>query len=74
MTDEVARALCRSAGQSISSGNDRGYCVYCECPHGETRPCTMWPQFRDEARAAILAAYTWHKREKRWPSFVKETR
>lgn len=82
MVDQVARALCEAAGRSSNEVNadPQNYChkfpLAYECavcdrlPDGTLR-CSMWTSFREEAKAAIIAAHAWHKRERRWPSFVK---
>jgi hypothetical protein len=70
MVDEVARALCRSAGTCLDGERVKEPCVQCDKLPDETRVCNMWPTFRHEARAAIAAAYQWHKKERRWPGFV----
>ena len=72
MVDAVAQALCKAAGCSIYHDPDIQHAV-CSCcerlPDGRLR-CIYWETFRGEARAAIKAAYLWHKKERRWPSFV----
>lgn len=74
MVDEVARALCDAAGRSVHDACDQPMSVVCSCcdrqPDG-TLVCRYWTSFRQEARAAISAAYMWNKRERRWPAFVK---
>jgi hypothetical protein len=68
MVDEVARALCEAAGRTGCDANQMKHeCVMCDPEKG----CTLWPSFRYEAQAVIIAAYKWNKRERRWPSFVK---
>jgi hypothetical protein len=68
MVDEVARALCASAGRPHNGDGD--VCSCCESqPDGSLR-CIYWETFRAEARDAIVAAHKWHKRERRWPAFV----
>lgn len=73
MVDEVARALCNAAGRSAYDACDKPMAYECSCcnkfPDGRV-VCLYWTSFRQEARAAIEAAYLWHKRERRWPSFV----
>lgn len=69
MIDDVARALCDAAGRSAMDACDREMSPTCShCDRGE---CIYWQSFRQEARAAILAVHAWHKRERRWPGFVK---
>lgn len=64
MVDDVARALCEAAGRPHNGeGNACGCCV--------KGTCIYWETFRIEARDAIIAAYKWHKKERRWPSFVQ---
>lgn len=72
MVDEVAKAICDAAGRGPSG--ELPECRMCKgCQEGrEGRECIFWETFRDEARAAIIAAYRWHKRERRWPSFVSK--
>lgn len=74
MVDEVAHALCNAAGRSAHDALDAPMALECSCcdrqPDG-TRVCIYWTSFRQEARAAIVAAYLWNKRERRWPEFVK---
>lgn len=75
MVDEVAHALCEAAGRSINDANDKPPAAACSCCRREldgSLTCIYWESFRHEARAAIRAAYMWNKRERRWPSFVKE--
>jgi hypothetical protein len=43
MIERVAMAICKAAGAS----NTR------ECPMCSAGQCTMWPQFENEARAAL---------------------
>lgn len=73
MIDVVAKALCEAAGRSIHHDPDQAS-VSCSCcdrlPDGR-RICIYWDTFRGEAKAAILAAHAWHKRERRWPEFCK---
>lgn len=72
MVDQVARALCDAAGRSIYPEPERTAAV-CSCcdrlPDGSRR-CIYWETFRGEARAAIAAAYAWHKENRRWPSWL----
>jgi hypothetical protein len=73
VVDQVARALCDAAGRSHEDalGKEmRDECVTCDKQPDGTLVCTMWTSFRQEARAAICAAYLWHKKERRWPSFA----
>jgi hypothetical protein len=70
MVDDVARAICQAAGR-FPNGEGR-VCTVCERKPDGSRECIYWQTFRVEARDAILAAYKWHKRERRWPLFVKE--
>lgn len=67
MVDDVARALCAIAGRGPNG--EHGDCRQCEVDDGQ---CKMWDTFRAEAKEAIRAAYRWHKRERRWPGFVKD--
>lgn len=67
VTDEVARAICAAAGR-YNAGRLDGSCQFCDENDGI---CQMWETFRDEAREAVKAAYKWHKRERRWPSYAK---
>lgn len=69
MVDEVARAICEAAGRFPNG--EGSLCTICEKKPDGTRVCIYWETFRGEARDAIVAAYKWHKRERRWPSFVK---
>jgi hypothetical protein len=73
MVDQVAKALCDAAGRSIYPDPDK-QSVMCSCceklPDGRL-VCVYWETFRSEARAAILAAYSWHRKEHRWPGFCK---
>lgn len=75
MVDVVARALCEAAGRSAHDARDRPPTDGCSCcerfPDGRV-VCNYWTSFRQEARAAIIAAYQWNKKERRWPSFVKQ--
>lgn len=79
MVDQVARALCDAAGRTANDATDlppanlthrqfHSHCIMCR-EEGGVRICTMWESFREEARAAIGAAFQWHKKERRWPSF-----
>lgn len=68
MVDDVARALCNAAGRSVFDACDKPMAA--ECSFCESGVCIYWTSFRQEARAAIEAAYQWNKRERRWPSFV----
>lgn len=82
MVDQVARALCQAAGRStneVNADQRNAYnrfplapeCVACDrMPDGSLR-CSMWTSFREEAKAAIGAAYAWHKENRRWPSWLK---
>ena len=73
MVDQVAKALCDAAGRSIYADPDKvnAVCSCCErLPDGGLR-CIYWETFRGEARAAIQAAYVWHRKERRWPAFCK---
>jgi hypothetical protein len=73
MVDEVARALCNAAGRSANDANDGEMaptCSCCERASDGSLTCIYWTSFRQEAKAAIIAAYQWHKKERRWPSFV----
>lgn len=73
MVDQVARALCDAAGRSVHPEPDRmsAECSCCDKRSDGSRACIYWETFRGEARAAIQAAYDWHRKERRWPSFVK---
>lgn len=66
MIDTVAKAICEAAGKSIHADPEVQSPSCSCCEHGV---CMFWETFRGEARAAILAAYKWHKQERRWPSF-----
>ena len=69
MVDDVAKALCEAAGRPSNGAAQE--CSHCDRkPNGEL-VCLYWETFRIEARDAILAAYKWHKKERRWPSFCK---
>lgn len=72
MVDEVARALCDAAGRSIYPEPERvsDVCSHCEKLPDGRRKCIYWESFRGEAKAAIIAAHDWHKKERRWPAFV----
>lgn len=75
MVDQVARALCEAAGRSVYDDPEKesAACSCCEkLPNGSLR-CLYWTAFRGEAKAAIVAAYLWNKKERRWPSFVRES-
>jgi hypothetical protein len=75
MVDDVARALCEAAGRSTYDALDHPpapVCMCCDRLADGRRVCTMWTSFRQEARAAIKAAYQWNRRERRWPSFASE--
>ncbi len=63
MVDEVARAICEAAGRPHNG--EGGVCVHCV-----GGGCVYWETFRIEAKDAIIAAYKWHKKERRCPSFV----
>lgn len=67
MIDEIAKAICHMAARSTKDEQ----LVLPDCVHCNDGECTMWQLFRPEAVAAARAAYQWHAREKRWPSFVK---
>ena len=70
MIDDVAKALCNAAGRSAFDATDAPSRPDCTmCVNGV---CMMWQGFREEARAAITAAFHWNRRERRWPAFVKE--
>jgi hypothetical protein len=73
MVDAVAKALCDAAGRVIYPQPERQH-VECSCcektPDGQ-RVCIYWETFRGEAKAAILAAYRFHKKERRWPTFCR---
>lgn len=70
VVDEVAKALCEAAGRP--NNGDAPYCTHCELQPDGSRKCPMWQTFRIEAKDAIRAVYKWHKRERRWPSFVND--
>jgi hypothetical protein len=75
VVDVVAKALCDAAGRSTHDALDYGpgpSCVMCEKLPDGTRVCIFWTSFRSEAQAAIIAAYKWHKKERRWPSFCNK--
>lgn len=67
MVDVVAKAMCEAAGKSVNPDQ----CSCCEIINGD-RKCLYWETFREEAKSAILAAYKWHRKERRWPQFCKE--
>lgn len=73
MVDDVARALCMEAGGAQHAKMPEGesvattHCLHCD----DNGNCTLIASFRNEARYAILAAYKWHKKERRWPGFCK---
>lgn len=74
MVDDVAKALCDAAGRSAWDACDKPEsreCTCCERQSDGRLACIYWTSFRQEARAAIEAAYHWNKRERRWPSWVK---
>ena len=71
MIDDVARALCKAAG---SFPNGEGpTCTICRRESDGSLTCWCWETFREEAKAAIHAVHDWHKRERRWPSFVRRS-
>lgn len=74
MVDQVAKVLCEAAGRSLREDpatlNDE--CPCCERLPDGTLQCVLWQTFRGEARAAIRAAHTWYKENRRWPN-IKET-
>lgn len=72
MVDQVAKALCDAAGRSIYHDPDKtnAVCSCCERTADGSRRCIYWESFRGEARAAIVAAYLWHKENRRWPSWL----
>lgn len=53
--EAVARAICEAAGKSVN----KVQCVICQ-----DRPCEMWKEFREEARAAIRVIKNKQKFEK----------
>lgn len=67
MIDDVAKALCAAAGRCLDGKNVKDVCAHCDENH---TVCNMWPTFRVEAQWAIVAAYQWHKKNRRWPEFV----
>lgn len=73
MVDQVAKALCDAAGRSTHHEPERTspVCSCCDRLPDGGRVCIYWETFRGEARAAIVAAYHWHKKERRWPAFCK---
>lgn len=73
MVDAVAQALCDAAGRSVYADPDKAnaVCSCCEVMPNGGRRCLYWETFRGEARAAIQAAYAWHKKERRWPAFCR---
>ena len=73
MVDQVAKALCDAAGRSVHHDPDvqNAGCSCCERLLNGRIVCVYWETFRGEARAAIAAAYQWHRKERRWPSFCK---
>lgn len=69
MVDVVAKALCEAAGKP---GNGTApECSHCDRFTDGRVVCIFWETFREEAKSAIKAAYLWHQKERRWPSFVK---
>lgn len=75
MVDQVAKALCEAAGRSIYADEEKqnAVCSCCEKMQDGRRRCIYWETFRGEARAAISAAYHWHKENRRWPSWLTST-
>lgn len=73
MVDQVAKALCEAAGRSTHNDPDiqNSTCSCCDKLPDGSRRCIYWETFRGEARAAIIAAFRWHKKERRWPSFCR---
>jgi hypothetical protein len=73
MVDQVAMALCDAAGRSVYDDPDKqnAGCSCCETLPDGRRRCIYWTTFRGEARTAIVAAYAWHKENRRWPSWLK---
>jgi hypothetical protein len=45
--ESVSRAICKAAGMSVN----KVQCLWCDPVTG----CTLWKEFRDEARPAIRA-------------------
>ena len=75
MVEDVSRALCSAAGRSVYDAVNRepnAICSQCERQSDGSLVCQLWTSFRSEARVAIQVAYEWHKRERRWPEFVKK--
>ena len=73
MVDEVARAICEAAGRTGCQAHEvKTECVICDKQPDGRLVCILWPSFRYEAQQAIAAAYRWNKKERRWPSFVKD--
>lgn len=68
MVDDVAKALCEAAGRPHNG--EGNFCQCCVKELDGSLTCIYWETFRIEARDAILAAYRWHKKERRWPAFV----
>lgn len=69
MVDQVAKALCAAAGRPHNG--EAPLCSHCDrFPDGRVA-CIYWETFREEAKAAIEAAYVWHKKERRWPAFCR---
>jgi hypothetical protein len=73
MVDDVARALCAAAGRSIRTDPDQRSetCSCCAPLPGGGSGCVYWETFRGEARAAIAAAWRWHRVHRRWPGFCR---
>lgn len=75
MVDDVARAICNMAGRSSHDACEHppsAECVCCEKMPDGRKVCRYWMSFRHEAKAAIQAAYRWHKKERRWPAFAAD--
>lgn len=72
MVDQVAKALCEAAGKSIYHDADKtnSVCSCCDRQPDNRCVCIYWETYRGEARAAIAAAYLWHKENRRWPSWL----
>lgn len=68
MVDVVAKALCEAAGKPNNGLSP--VCTHCKTIDNQLI-CIYWETFREEAKAAIKAAYNWNKRERRWPQFCK---
>lgn len=50
----IAKAICDAAGRSVSKAS----CIF--CVNGQ---CSMWKEFREEARAAAAAYKRWEMKK-----------